>query len=153
MQKRWSDTKDLGLLASLMDPRFKSLSFVSPSDKEHAFSLIYNLTKLSQEQLSLPTSLHTSLPTIESTEFVSPMLQFFKNFGEISLAEKSELDIYMDLPVHSPTEKNDPILWWKINCNTFPQLSEIARNYLSIPASSTLSERLFSSAGNILTKK
>jgi len=81
------------------------------------------------------------------------MLQFFKNFSEISLAEKSELDIYMDLPVHFLTKKNDPILWWKINCNTFPQLSEIARNYLSIPASSTLSERLFSSAGNILTKK
>jgi len=80
-------------------------------DKEHAFFLIYNLTKLLQEQLSLPTSLYISLPIIKSTEFVFLMLQFFKNFSKISLAEKSKLDIYMNLLVHSLTEKNDPILW------------------------------------------
>ncbi len=42
--------------------------------------------------------------------------------------------------------------WWKEHCLLFPILSQLARKYLSIPATSAASERVFSKGGRIVTK-
>ncbi len=42
----------------------------------------------------------------------------------------------------------DPLKWWAENAQLFPQLSTLAIRYLSAPASTVYSERLFSEAGN-----
>lgn len=47
----------------------------------------------------------------------------------------------------------DPFEWWKINEKKFPSLAPLAKEYLSIPASSAGSERVFSTCGNIVTPK
>ncbi|GBC44168.2 zinc finger BED domain-containing protein 1-like [Rhizophagus irregularis DAOM 181602=DAOM 197198] len=46
-----------------------------------------------------------------------------------------------------------PLTWWKTNKTRFLVLSKLARKYLAIPATSTLSEKLFSEAGNVMTIK
>jgi hypothetical protein len=43
--------------------------------------------------------------------------------------------------------------WWKVNGNKFPRVAVLARRYLCVPATSTPSERLFSSAGETLSSK
>lgn len=59
----------------------------------------------------------------------------------------SEIDKYFDSPVIQ--RSYDPVEFWKDNKNTFPEMSQLSRRYLSCPASSVYSERLFSEAGNI----
>ncbi|XP_026083928.1 zinc finger BED domain-containing protein 1-like [Carassius auratus] len=46
---------------------------------------------------------------------------------------------------------SDPLAWWRDNQARFPLLSKVARKYMSICATSTPSERVFSAAGNIVT--
>ena len=52
------------------------------------------------------------------------------------------------LGVHSPILK-----WWKEHAVLFPYLSQVARRYLAMPATSASVERLFSVAGQVVTAK
>ena len=45
----------------------------------------------------------------------------------------------------------DPFQWWKINQFKFPQISKHALKYLCVPGTSVESERVFSTAGDIVT--
>lgn len=46
----------------------------------------------------------------------------------------------------------DPLEWWRVRCTDFPHMANLARRVLAIPATQAESERLFSCAGNIVTK-
>ena len=47
----------------------------------------------------------------------------------------------------------DDLGWWSRHQFAYPTLARLAKKYLAIPASSAASERVFSSAGNFVTKK
>jgi hypothetical protein len=47
----------------------------------------------------------------------------------------------------------DPLQWWSKHCSSFPVAAELAKKYLCVHASSVSSERLFSIAGNIVSKR
>ena len=49
-----------------------------------------------------------------------------------------------------PVTEN-PLEWWRDNRDTFPLLSAVAMSLLSIPGTSVPSERVFSTAGDIVT--
>ena len=69
-----------------------------------------------------------------------------------------ELDLYREtagaqfndgkLDVHSPI-----LMWWKKHAARFPYLSQLARRYLAMSATSASVERLFSVAGQVITAK
>ena len=51
---------------------------------------------------------------------------------------------------HIPLDKEaDPLVWWKENQGHYPRLSMLARKYLCITATSSPSERVFSTGGDI----
>ena len=63
----------------------------------------------------------------------------------------AELEGYMNMP--SIERNENPFIWWKQHESSFPRISQLAKQYLSMPASSVHSERLFSEAGDIFEEK
>jgi len=52
--------------------------------------------------------------------------------------------------VSGPTVRETPLLYWKKNCESYPQLAKMARDFFAIPATSAPSERCFSKARSLL---
>lgn len=66
------------------------------------------------------------------------------------LSSSDELSQYFTEPTIARTQS--PLSWWKDNHRRFAETARVARAYLSIPATSTPSERVFSTAGLTVTK-
>lgn len=58
-----------------------------------------------------------------------------------------QLDTYYGMPIID--KKADPVEWWSRHREKFPDLINLVRQFLSSPATSVYSERLFSEIGNI----
>jgi hypothetical protein len=51
-----------------------------------------------------------------------------------------------------PVNKGIDVLdWWKIHTKEYPTMSQVARDYLAIPATSTSVERIFSSSRRLIS--
>ena len=46
---------------------------------------------------------------------------------------------------------SNPLAWWKDNESVYPNVAMLAHCYLAVPATSVPSERVFSTAGDIVT--
>jgi hAT family C-terminal dimerisation region len=71
--------------------------------------------------------------------------------GDTTDESESENKLYLREKCAPP--KTDPITWWKENTFRFPSLSRMARDYLSVPGTSVPAEEVFSTAGDIVSKK
>lgn len=49
--------------------------------------------------------------------------------------------------------EDDPLEWWRENEGKYPLLKNAAKLFLAIPATETASERVFSSAGNVVSSR
>lgn len=82
-----------------------------------------------------------SLPLEVSWEMVEPPK------SPIVIAEQpvNEYQSAPPIPLHE-----NSLQWWKANEFRFPFIAQLAKVYLCIPATSVPSERVFSTAGDIL---
>jgi len=93
-----------------------------------------------------------ALPAEESPVATKPTpTNDFADFLDFSVATKvthtSELDNFLRDPVEAV---KDPLLWWYNKRLIYPNLSSMARDYLSIPPTSTAVERVFSQGRGLL---
>ena len=54
-------------------------------------------------------------------------------------------------PLTKAVRQFNPLEWWRQNNTRFPLLSVLAAKYMAVPPTSVASERLFSTAGDVLT--
>lgn len=62
---------------------------------------------------------------------------------------KDEIQLYKMVKVISVD--SNPLKWWKGNEHQYPNVSKLAKCYLAVQATSVASERVFSTAGDIVT--
>lgn len=62
-----------------------------------------------------------------------------------------EMEMYRRSP--SVPLCDDPLEWWQRHEGSFPLLSRLAKRYLCIPGTSVSAERVFSTAGDVVTAK
>lgn len=70
-----------------------------------------------------------------------------------SAAAEMELNRYFGCKLTEADYNLTLLEWWKKNESYFPRLSQVAKFFLAVPASSVPSERIFSTAGEIVNKK
>ena len=62
---------------------------------------------------------------------------------------EEEIATYRKVPA-IPLSQN-PLTWWQVHAEDFPLLAGLAKQYLCIPGTSVPSERVFSTAGDIVS--
>ena len=71
-------------------------------------------------------------------------LELDSQLSSLTITESSEEEV---------DDKIDALKWWKLQeMGPYPNLAQMARDYLSIPASSAATERSFSVAENLITE-
>lgn len=100
----------------------------------------------------------SSYDTILST-FVRSQEQDQLQPQQVTAVHEAEINLYLKdpiLPVLTSAERNvrsNPLEWWRNNSHRFPSIAPHVPKYLTSPATSVYSERVFSEAGNVYEAK
>ncbi len=145
-------------MASCLDPRFK-MEFISADNKPRVKDKVASeMMECQEEMTSCSTEVeHEVAETSHAKKAKKSLGSFFKLSGAAANGDSSvtlkdavdaELSNYL---TPSIDKEQDPLAWWKTHSVSFPHLAKLACKYLSIPATSSPSERVFSASGNIIT--
>ena len=152
LKQRWNldelGTDDQSILATALDPRFRQLKFLSNEQR----------SEVKEELLRRATAIENPKDSTSSDDPPAPKRTksaFDILLGEEDVATSSDTcdaQLAQFFVEKAAPHSTDPIEWWRQNEFQFPQLAEVARSVLCVPATSTPSERLFSTAGLTVTK-
>uniref|UniRef100_A0A3Q3FQ82 Zinc finger BED domain-containing protein 1-like n=1 Tax=Kryptolebias marmoratus TaxID=37003 RepID=A0A3Q3FQ82_KRYMA len=156
------------ILATALDPRFRRLKFLSAAEvllvhtKLETMALAEKMDMDHVQQHDSCSGTPTGTPATESTPPVNLLDSLFGSDGEED-EEKNSKEEDVQIQVRNEIlayfgEKNiakeeNALQWWKTNTDRYPLLARLTKSNLCIPGTSTPSERLFSAAGNIASKK
>jgi len=145
------------LIASTLDPRFKSLSHIPVDEHEEAWACLKaeffspTFFKASSEAQSKPHITTETKKRKRIDDMLSLVWEETPNTNQISNFQMNEFERYKALPQEKSNV--DVMEWWKQHATAFPVISEIAKVYLSIPASQATCERSFSTSSSICTEE
>lgn len=149
----WNTPPDSTLLASLLDPRSKTMYGWS-FELQEAAKLLLNLEYKEFKNNEIPEQAHQPTTTTQITPTQSFASKIFGPPQTPLSSTNNEVRYYLD-NTNTPQAFPDIDIyqWWVDNKEKFPILFKIARKYLGIPATSVPSERLFSDAGNQISSE
>ena len=130
------------IISSILDPRYKISLFSNDSNLSEIFSNLQELyvtyTPLNNQTISRPK--------LSSRDYFLDLLNQSNIRQEMSC---DELNRYLNSPVDNTV---DPLIWWQTHEKNYPVLSQMAKDYLTIQATSVPSERTFSISGLTISK-
>lgn len=138
---------DFLLVATFLDPRHKHLPFLNETEKDKVCEYVRSkITAAIVDDVGANSETEQTFKKAKKDDFLGA--DYYSGFANIV---QDEVNYYHQVPV---VEGNvvDPLVWWNSQQTTLSQLASMAETYLSVPASSVASERMFSSAGRLLRK-
>ena len=149
------------MIATGMDPRYKSLKSLHPDVREKVkVVIVFRVQKeiddiSGEEPEPAAKRMRMSQSSDSSSDDDDDDVSVLHSTSHYQA--KQEYEMYLHEPKQEkcdtcPKDKC-ALEWWRKSSRKFPNVAKVARRVLAIPASSTPSERVFSTAGNIVTKK
>jgi len=152
----WNVPNELSLIATILDPRMKNFPFIEDSyrkeQKALAETLLKDLYIQLKQNLALPEEINKELSPILVEEDDDIFAEMWAS-DQLSTQTDDDDEIMRYLQCSNEPKATDPLVWWRDHTTNYPILSKLARKYLSIPATSVPSKRLFSDAGNHISSK
>ncbi|CAB4493629.1 unnamed protein product [Rhizophagus irregularis] len=147
MDHYWKDLLDPNLiLFSILDPRIKRLSFISTSKRYEVENLLHEKYKEMKSVTETKTD-HINENEQKQKRTNSILASLKKSSSTIHAVEVSEYLHLEEIDLDS-----NPFTWWKERKEKFPILYHFAIKYLSVYATSTINEKLFSDINNSIYK-
>jgi len=147
LDELWPVPSNIMLIATFLDPRFKNFDWSNGDNKDEAKELVQELYDDAKKDLLPRNSINSDISFSDDDDDIFNILKG----KERNVKDVNEVVLY--LQQKQIRLKDDPLKWWSVNKTTLPILAQIARKYLSIPAASVPSERLFSDAGNHISAR
>ena len=169
LKDRYNGVMNLINTACLLDPRFKTLAFLADNDKKKI------LKTVEKEALKIEIA-HTSSSSTEASDCDAPPTKKLRkglmsllddvinckskdgesgDSAQFSDAERRKTEVEKEMYNYLCLDTGfvNPLIWWRDNEKYFPRLSQLARKYLCVPATSLPSKRAFSVAGHVVNEK
>lgn len=175
IMKRWNveEISSILLISTALDPRFKLIKHLDEQTKAEVTQLVISNTErlVGDIDCTMADSDCTMVDDTQCTSVESSSQSFTQEQPPvIKKAKKSALDILLgpeedtrgrtikdevEAYLHEKVcaRKTNVLEWWKLNEARFPNIAKLAKAVICIPATSTPSERLFSTAGHIVSKR
>ena len=146
------------IIATVLDPATKDCDVFPTSVRTAAYEHVRSLVDAASpanDQTSVDEQEDTSPPPAKraKSDPRTASLKFLQATTSVrshSHAPQQEFDRYLAAPADS--RACDALQWWAANAQFYPVTARIAREYLSVPATSAQSERQFSAAGRLISK-
>jgi hypothetical protein len=133
-------------IAACLDPRYRQLHFLPLSQRNEYQSMLcqeYEKMQINSKQSDVEPVRKMKKLKIDLDEiggFVQPTSELSTEYGNWIQGKNASPD-------------TDILEWWKAHHQDFPILSQLAKRYLAIPASSAPSERVFSRLKDTVSPK
>lgn len=156
MRKYFSNHESSFYVASacVLDPRIKKVPFSSEAAYQAIHQrLITELKALSRTIDEPATAEATAEPLRPGSLWASfdKTVENLDNSRTPQVSAEVELTNYLKEPLLKRTES--PLLWWSQRTAVYPNLHKLALRHLGVPATSVPSERLFSTAGELISQR
>ncbi|GBB85276.1 hypothetical protein RclHR1_11830007 [Rhizophagus clarus] len=139
----WKDLSDPKLiLYSLLDPRIKRLSFISDEERNTVKDLLHKRYREMNTIMEVGNNTNIYRQSQKKSILANLKKSISPTFAEVTeYLDQEEIDL-----------ESNPFTWWKERKEKFPVLHRLAMKYLSVYATSTVNEKLFCDANNLIDK-
>ena len=159
LEPRYQDPDVQNILnnACILDPRFKHLPFLENDERQlllkNILDELVQMIVIDNEDNEDNEDEITEPPLKKKSVLASLLGDMLKPTARkrMTRRETAEAELKTYLEDEIVNIDTDVLKWWKSKHHLFPTMAYLARKYLCIPATSTPSERLFSTAGNIIS--
>jgi hypothetical protein len=141
--------QDEHFMATILHPQFKQLDFLTKKMRRHAHDLIKS--KLRNDSTISSSSTITPSSKTDSSDKNGLLASLYDKPKDTN-KNKGEFDMYLNADLRLD-ENADLFEFWIQQRENYPQLFQLAKQLLIIPASNTCVERMFSVSGATISEK